>query len=472
VPSFDNREEELLTRVGPGTPSGEVFRRYWIPVEVSANLVAGRIGEAYNSAKNPLRLRVLGEDLVLYRDSSGQPGLLAEHCSHRGTSLVYGRVEGDAIRCIYHGWAYDRDGHCVDTPCEPPDSNLKRTIRHPAYPCVEVGGLIFAYMGPPDRQPLFPKYEVLFRTDGVRVTGNGGYIQNCNVFQAQHDNSSDPWHREILHQWFKGVPPQPGMHHAGDDRPATPVRFEATPWGTRNVILMDGKRPGEWHYKETHIVFPGARHNIEQGFSMKWATPIDDAHTRWFQVDFLQYDDNGNAPAAAVLIATSERPNQGRANLPEGWQEQVGYWWNFGHPWRQGVLWEDDVAIGSQGGPERHFLPNWENWHLGTSDRGLLVTRELWREQVRRVQAGLDPIGVVRDPEQDGIIDIPAAELYGDWESAHALFSMTIEERQAFNQREPQAKRPNAHVAVAASGGGGDRTNGHGAPSHATASQK
>src|SRR5438309_11926019 len=129
-----NVQEEILCRVGPGTPSGEVFRRYWLPVETSANLGRGNVN-------NPLRVRILGEDLVLYRDASGKPGLLAEHCSHRGTSLYYGRVEENCLRCLYHGWAYDHDGNVLETPGEPPDSNFRLTVKHPAYPVVEAGGL-------------------------------------------------------------------------------------------------------------------------------------------------------------------------------------------------------------------------------------------------------------------------------------------------------------------------------------------
>src|SRR5438132_5156753 len=181
MPFFDSDEEEALIRVGPGTPSGEVFRRYWLPVECSANL--GRFASGSNaSANNPIRIKVLNEDLVLFRDASGKPGLLAEHCSHRGTSLYYGRVEDGCLRCLYHGWAYDRDGNVVDTPAEPPNSNFKLTVKHPSYPVVEVGGLIFAYMGLPETRPPSPRYEELFSEEGVRFPGNGGRYQKAAAF--------------------------------------------------------------------------------------------------------------------------------------------------------------------------------------------------------------------------------------------------------------------------------------------------
>src|SRR6266545_4139200 len=113
-----NAEMEELARVGPGTPSGEVFRRYWLPVECSANLGGGRGN--FSGASNPLRVPILGEHLVLFRDAFGEPALIGEHCSHRGTSLYYGRVEDDCIRCLYHGWAYNREGNCIEQPGEPP----------------------------------------------------------------------------------------------------------------------------------------------------------------------------------------------------------------------------------------------------------------------------------------------------------------------------------------------------------------
>ena len=199
-----NDEELALIQVGPGTPSGDVFRRYWIPVEVSAALGGGRGG--FSGALNPIKLTVLGEHLILFRDSYGAPHLMEEHCSHRGTSLSYGRVEGDCIRCLYHGWLYDGDGNVVEMPGEPPENRFNERVKHVAYPCREVAGLIFAYMGPAELEPLFPRYHQLFSEDGVRVTGNGGYVEQCNVFQALHDNNMDPWHGEIAHGWYRNPP--------------------------------------------------------------------------------------------------------------------------------------------------------------------------------------------------------------------------------------------------------------------------
>ncbi|MCH7482802.1 MAG: Rieske 2Fe-2S domain-containing protein, partial [Chloroflexi bacterium] len=144
------QDNELLTRTGADSSMGRLMRRYWLPVMLSSELPA--------PDSPPRRVRVLGEDLVGFRDTNGRLGLLAEHCSHRGTSLLYGRNEECGLRCIYHGWKYDVDGNVLDTPAEPAGSKLGPKVQHTAYPCHEVAGLIWAYMGPKEHLPLFPSY--------------------------------------------------------------------------------------------------------------------------------------------------------------------------------------------------------------------------------------------------------------------------------------------------------------------------
>jgi phenylpropionate dioxygenase-like ring-hydroxylating dioxygenase large terminal subunit len=428
---FDNKEELDLIGVGPGTPSGEVFRRYWLPVECSANLGGGSPRD-FAGSRNPIPVRMLGEDLVLFRDGSGQAGLLAEHCSHRGTSLLYGRVEDNCLRCLYHGWAYNRAGNVIDTPAEPPGSMLKSTVKHKAYPVVEAGGLIFGYMGPPEMEPLFPRYPQLFRKDGVRVTGNGGYVERCSVFQALHDNNLDPWHGEIAHGWFRGRPPVAGMYYGPDGQLATPWKADRTPWGTRYAAIQGTSREGVFQYHETHTVWPCQRFIFRGGRSIKWAVPLDDFHTRWFGVDFFPFDENGEPPVEATRHAGNKFHVGYVENLPKDWMEQVGAWWNLGHPWRQGNLWEDEVCQSTQGPEENNRLPNWENWHLATSDKGLLVNREVWREQIDRVQEGLDPIGVVRAGDPEHMIWTTADDIGGlSYEEARRLYNMTVDERMA-----------------------------------------
>ena len=138
------KEDEELTRVGPGTPGGEYLRRFWHPVAYTQELT-----------DLPLAIKILGEELVIFRDGSGEIGLLERHCSHRGTSLEYGKIEQKGIRCCYHGWLFNVDGRILDTPGEPPDSTFKDKLCHGAYPVHEKMGIVFAYMGPPDKKPPF-----------------------------------------------------------------------------------------------------------------------------------------------------------------------------------------------------------------------------------------------------------------------------------------------------------------------------
>src|SRR5205809_4204295 len=148
---LSKQDNELLTRVGPGTPMGELMREYWIPALLAPEL-DGADG-------NPLRLRLLGEDLVAFRDTGGRVGILRANCPHRGASLFFGRNEEHGLRCVYHGWKYDVEGRCLDMPNEPPESNFKSKISQTAYPCREVNGTIWTYMGPRKVPPPLPELE-------------------------------------------------------------------------------------------------------------------------------------------------------------------------------------------------------------------------------------------------------------------------------------------------------------------------
>jgi nitrite reductase/ring-hydroxylating ferredoxin subunit len=182
-------ENLLLTRTGPGTPMGELLRRYWVPALLAEELP--------HPDGDPVRLTLLGEELVAFRDSAGTVGLLGLHCAHRGASLFFGRNEEHGLRCVYHGWKYDVAGQCVDLPSEPPESTFKERIRQPAYPCQERGGLIWAYMGPPDHQPVFPELEWLLVPDGQRCVSKR--LQECNYLQAI-EGGVDLSHISFLHR--------------------------------------------------------------------------------------------------------------------------------------------------------------------------------------------------------------------------------------------------------------------------------
>lgn len=190
-----------LTEVGPGTPMGELLRRYWHPVGLTAD-----------AGDTPRAVRALGEDLVLFRDGLGRPGLVEARCAHRGTTLYYGKVETRGIRCCYHGWLFDAEGQCVEQPCEPGGGAQRGRIRQPWYPLQERYGLVFAYLGPPDRKPTLPRYEVLERldvgefleADASSIGGGGPVIIPCNWLQ-HYENLMDTLHVPILHGSFSGA---------------------------------------------------------------------------------------------------------------------------------------------------------------------------------------------------------------------------------------------------------------------------
>jgi phthalate 4,5-dioxygenase len=167
-------ENELLTHVGPGTPVGDLIRQYWIPALMSSEL----------SAPNgpPLRVRLLGENLIAFRTTSGKVGLMAHACPHRGASLFFGRNEAEGIRCVYHGWKFDVAGQCLEMPSEPPDSNFKDKVRARAYPCWERNGIIFAYMGPRQDPPPLPDLEPNLLSDGQTEIWTA--LRECNWVQA------------------------------------------------------------------------------------------------------------------------------------------------------------------------------------------------------------------------------------------------------------------------------------------------
>ncbi|MBC8055740.1 MAG: Rieske 2Fe-2S domain-containing protein, partial [Rhizobiales bacterium] len=196
-----------LTEVGAGTPMGELLRRYWHP-----------IGLAADAGSEPRKVRVLGEELILFRDGNGRPGLVHPRCAHRGASLYYGRIEAEGIRCCYHGWMFDVQGRCLDQPCEPEGGALRHNVRQPWYPVEERYGLVFAYLGPPDRKPLLPSYDVLeelapgesVEADDSSIGGGGPSIIPCNWLQ-HFENVVDSFHVPILHGVFSGHQFVPAM---------------------------------------------------------------------------------------------------------------------------------------------------------------------------------------------------------------------------------------------------------------------
>lgn len=363
-----------LTLVGPGTPAGELLRRYWQPVGLAAEV-----------AELPKLVRVLGEDLVLFRDGRGRFGLLEPHCCHRGTSLYYGRVEPDGIRCCYHGWLFDVEGRCLDQPCEPPGSTYKNKVRQPWYPCREFHGLVFAYMGPPDRRPVFPRWDLLEEGEGVVVADGtsyglgGGVVLDCNWLQTW-ENVMDPFHVFVLHNQISGRQFAPAM----SERPR--VTWEYTERGMRSI--QERRLEGGAVYRRiTEVLLPNVRivpsvapgapgEGFQRANIVGWHLPIDDTHTRLYSLLRVPVRDG-------VPVMPPRARHGGKA-----WSELTAE----EHQRMPG----DAEAMVSQGPIAIHARE-----HLATSDRGVIMLRRLLRRQIEAVRRGEDPLGVIRDPARD-----------------------------------------------------------------------
>ncbi len=375
-------EDTALTHVGLGTPMGELLRRYWQPVALSVEL-----------DDLPKRIRILGEELVAFRDGSGRVGVLGAHCAHRGTSLEYGRIAPQGLRCCYHGWLYDVEGRCLDQPCEPPGSDYKDEIRQPWYPAKEYGGLVFAYMGPPEAMPELPRWDILER-DGIRLSAyrniTRGEVAECNWLQIQ-ENACDPMHTFILHSQSSGIQ----FTDAFAVRPD--IDFERTPISVR--YMRDAELPnGNLFHRVAEVFVPNARSIppqtptgeeaiSEPGRIIGWWVPIDDTHTIGFHIEALPVVD-GKAEGSVWAAAPEGMSNR---NVPaprsyEDTQRRPGD--------REAQLSQRPIAV--------HALE-----HLATSDRGIAMFRRHLKEAVDAVARGEDPPGIVRDPK-DAVLPVGA----------------------------------------------------------------
>ena len=375
-----------LTEVGAGTPMGELMRRYWQPV-----------GLAENATDIPKMVRALGEDLVLFRDTSGRPGLVHPRCVHRGASLFYGRVEEDGIRCCYHGWKFNVEGHCLDQPSERDGGAKTEVFRQPWYPVEERYGLIFAYMGPPEKKPLLPRYDVLeglgegehlFTDSNNLGAGTNGPEGLAPLNWLQHfENIHDPAHFLWLHYLHSG--PQFGPRFGEMDgvlaHPWTWVKgVEFAETGAGVIAKREGPMP-ENRYLKTRVetLFPCIR-AVPNPWGKEGPTdhlgfmlPVDDTHFRIFTV--LRGPDNMMFTGYAAMI------KQRYAEIAED-------------PTRVQRIPNDLECQAGQGPITLHSEEK-----LVSSDRGIAMLRRLYRNQMAIVAAGGDPINTAFTPGAETI---------------------------------------------------------------------
>ena len=363
-------QNEELTQVGPGTSMGELLRRYWYPIAFEQDFDTV-------PAKS---VRLLSEDWTLYKTPSGKYGIIAEKCAHRSASLTYGVVHEDGVRCGYHGWKYDFDGQCVEQPAEADNQNFRERVKMKAGKAQPMGGMVWVYVGP-DPAPELPRFDV-FVKDGIRDVGYTTIP--CNWLQIM-ENSVDPHHVEWLHGYYFNFLGETNGFEAPKAFQKKHIKtgFDEMEWGILKRRVLEGHSEANDDWAIGHpLVFPfymrvGGAY-IDQ---MQIRVPIDDTHT-WK----LFYSTHN--PGEELTI--NERP----VVYEYLWKDEEG---RFITDYIEG---QDIMAWVSQGA-----ITDRTQEHLGRSDAGVALLRKMFKENMRKVADGEDPIGTIR--EKHDIINLP-----------------------------------------------------------------
>jgi phenylpropionate dioxygenase-like ring-hydroxylating dioxygenase large terminal subunit len=378
--------DDALTQVGPGTPMGELMRRYWQPVLASRNVGA-----------RPREVRILGEDLIVFRDGEGRPGLLYPRCMHRGTSLLWGHVEADGIRCCYHGWKFSVEGHCLEQPCEPNPRQCRPEHRQPWYPVRERYGLVWAYMGPPERMPALPRFDAMEPLENGEdylafdnSLGSHGDVNGPDVvpysWLHMNDNVMDPFHVQVLHTTFSGT------QFVREFEVMPTVRFDEIEAGvtyTAHRDLADGRsmdRVSTWLMPNLMFV-PDVAMRPGRPNGLGAAVPVDDSHCR--------------------IVMAMRVPAEARSRPMRGLEAE-----RF-KPWHQRTLEERQDQPGdyeAQAGQGPISLHSEE--HLVSSDKGIGMQRRMLRRALEVVAAGGDPPGVGFD--EAAVVRVPSGNFFAD----------------------------------------------------------
>ena len=363
-----------LTRVGAGTPMGELMRRYWHPVAASVELKERAVKE----------VRILGEDLVLFKDRSGSFGLIDRVCAHRRVDLAYGIPEEHGLRCMYHGWMYDHTGQCIEQPFEEtvhPDGRFKEKVKIKGYPVRELGGLLFAYLGP-EPVPHLPPWRMYWEKNAIRTIGYT--VLPCNWLQCQ-ENSLDPVHVEWLHGHF-GQHTQELLGKQLNERRLRElfrrherIGFEIFDHGVYKKRLMEDGSEEDESWRLGHpMLFPNM---LSAGVGGQTRVPIDDTHTlNWHYSCWI--------PEPGI-----ELPEQDEVPLYEHPLKGQDGRFSAGT-----TIGQDNMAWVLQGP-----ILERDRERLGASDEGLILFRHLLEEQLKIVEDGGDPMNVFRDPAPIGL---------------------------------------------------------------------
>ena len=369
---LSTQDNDLLCRVGPNTPMGNLMREYWTPAMLSTELPSPDCP--------PVRVRLLGEDLIAFRTTSGEVGIIQNACPHRGASLFFGRNEEEGLRCVYHGWKFDTTGACVNMPSEPAESNFKSKVRAKTYECVERGGLVWTYMGPREKTPPLPDLEQNMLPEGM--SGIRAIMRDCNYMQAL-EGDIDTSHLSYLHLGSTKLedtePRTFSYYNIADKAPRYAVTD--TDFGT----MYGAYRPAEedtYYWRIAYFLFPFYTMTpvglLGTGGNVRAWVPIDDDHTMFYMLNGTAF----RSPSNITLAASAQM-----ATVPDGtgWLERHRLRANAGNDYEidrekqasnqsytgiGGIHLQDQAITESMGTIYRR---NQE--HLGTSDAMVIRTR-------------------------------------------------------------------------------------------------
>ena len=382
-------DNELLCRVGPGTPMGTLMRQYWIPAAVSTELP--------EPDGAPLRVKLLGEELIAYRTTSGAVGLMGSACPHRGASMFFGRNEEDGLRCVYHGWKFDTSGACIDMPNEPAESNFKHKIRATAYPCVERGGLIWTYMGPDAAPPPMPDIEPNMLPEGERSLNV--FIRDCNYMQAL-EGDIDTTHVGFLHSGYVDTSKVPPHTFAAYSLAEKALRYEVA--DSDAGVMYGAFRPAEddsYYWRIAQFLFPFYTLTPTGVLGMEvrvraWV-PLDDSHTMAIGMGRAVRNRQSLTGEASIQLET--HPNStdwyGRfryvADRSNDYQIDRERQRTVSYSGIKGITMQDQAVTESMG----HIYQR-TNERLGTSDLMIIRTRRRLIEAAKALRdTGATPPG-------------------------------------------------------------------------------
>lgn len=378
-------DNELLTRTGAGTGMGALFRSYWLPALLSRELPAPDCA--------PVRLRLLGEDLVAFRASDGRVGVLDEHCPHRRASLFFGRNEDCGLRCVYHGWKFDLEGRCVELPSEPPGSGFKDKVRTTAYPAREAGGLVWIYLGPREAAPTLPEFEFAALPEAQRYASR--WLQECNYAQAM-EGELDSSHVSFLHRRIDRLAADKqalsGAYFREDTWPRWTVSRKSYGLEVRASRSVEG---GKRFLRVNQFVLPCFTMIAPvPGSFYTWRAwlPCDDTHCWVVAVTFLL-----DRPASADELAQWQSGAAAHREVHPGTTRPVAHRGNDylidrarqrseSYTGMKGIRTQDAAMVESQGA-----IADRTREHLGTSDIAIIHLRRRLLEAARALYAGETP---------------------------------------------------------------------------------